>query len=121
MLIYWLISSACFSFLFEDETGEIGSVMASVLLIIAIISISEIAAAEVRFLLIIYSSLLPLFPHICWRFLPRLEYFCAFLFADATLICMFLLWIEDNFAFSFNLFRNAYGLSWNELNLCDGM
>ena len=78
--------------------------MASVLLNIAIISISEIAAAEARFRLTIYSSLLL---HTCWRFLPRLEYFCAVLFADATLMCMFLLWMEDNFAFSFNLFRNA--------------
>ena len=91
MWIYWLISSACFSFLFADETGEIGSVTASVLLNMAIISTSEIAAAEARFLLIIYSSLLLLFPHICWRFLPRLEYFCAVLFADAILMCIFLL------------------------------
>ena len=105
-----------------DETGEIGSVMGSVLLSMAIISTSAIAAADARFLLIIYSSLLlTLFPHICERFLPRLEYFSAVLFADAILMCIFLLWIEDNFAFSFNLFRNAYGLSWKELNLCDGM
>ena len=49
--MYLLISSACLNFLFEDEIGEIGSVIDSVLLNIAIISTSEIGAAETRFLI----------------------------------------------------------------------